>query len=135
MSARPVAVLMGGWSAERPISLLSGACAREALAARGVAAEAVDLRAPEDLAAPGLGRYACAFLALHGEGGEDGAVQRRWSGAGCRTPAAAPRRRRAASTSWRPSAAGGRRRCRRRRPRPWRRAPTRRRRRRSSACR
>ena len=78
MSARagPVAVLMGGWSAERPISLLSGACAREALAARGVAAEAVDLRAPEDLAAPGLGRYACAFLALHGEGGEDGTAQR-----------------------------------------------------------
>lgn len=77
MSARPgpVAVLMGGWSAERPISLLSGACAREALAARGVPAEAVDLRAPEDLAAPGLGRYACAFLALHGAGGEDGTAQ------------------------------------------------------------
>ena len=78
MTARPapVAVLMGGWSAERPISLLSGAAAREALAARGVPAEAVDLRAPEELAAPGLGRYACAFLALHGAGGEDGVAQR-----------------------------------------------------------
>lgn len=69
-----VAVLMGGWSEERPISLISGQCACEALRARGVEAEEVDLRRETlpQLAEQGFDR---CFLALHGIGGEDGEVQ------------------------------------------------------------
>lgn len=69
-----VAVLMGGDSAEREISLLSGAAVLEALRARGVAALAFDpARRPlAELVADGFDR---AWIALHGPGGEDGAVQ------------------------------------------------------------
>lgn len=69
-----VAVLMGGWSEERPISLISGQCACEALRARGVEVEAVDLQRETlpQLAEQGFDR---CFLALHGVGGEDGEVQ------------------------------------------------------------
>ena len=69
-----VAVLMGGWSEERPISLISGRCACEALRAHGIEAEAVDLRRETlpRLAEQGFDR---CFLALHGIGGEDGEVQ------------------------------------------------------------
>ncbi len=69
-----VAVLMGGWSEERPISLMSGQSACEALCARGVEAEAVDLQRETlpQLAEQGFDR---CFLALHGVGGEDGEVQ------------------------------------------------------------
>jgi len=69
-----VAVLMGGWSEERPISLISGQCAYEALCARDVEASAVDLQRETlpQLAEQGFDR---CFLALHGIGGEDGEVQ------------------------------------------------------------
>ena len=69
-----VAVLMGGWSEERPISLISGQCAYEALCARDVEASAVDLQRETlpQLAEQGFDR---CFLALHGVGGEDGEVQ------------------------------------------------------------
>ena len=69
-----VAVLMGGWSEERPISLISGQCACEALRARGVEADEVDLQRETlaQLAEQGFDR---CFLALHGVGGEDGEVQ------------------------------------------------------------
>ena len=75
MSADAVAVLMGGWSEERAVSLQSGACVLAALRARGVDAQAVDLRAPADLSGELLDGYARFFIALHGTGGEDGAVQ------------------------------------------------------------
>ena len=69
-----VAVLMGGWSEERPISLISGQCAFEALQERGVEAQAVDVQRETlpQLAEQGFDR---CFLALHGIGGEDGEVQ------------------------------------------------------------
>ncbi len=70
-----VAVLMGGWSQEREISLRGGRAVLAALERAGVDAFAVDLAAGADLA--GLGRDRCdrAFIALHGRGGEDGVVQ------------------------------------------------------------
>ena len=69
-----VAVLHGGWSSERPVSLSSGTACADALEAagyrvtrvdvdRGVAALLADLK-------PDL-----AFNALHGPNGEDGTIQ------------------------------------------------------------
>ena len=69
-----VAVLMGGWSAEREVSLRSGAAVLEALRGRGVDAHGVDLTRA---GVGGLvsGGYDRAFIALHGRGGEDGVIQ------------------------------------------------------------
>lgn len=69
-----VAVLMGGTSAEREISLLSGKAVAGALAAIGLDVVAMD--AAEDLAAQLQAvRPARVFNLLHGRGGEDGVVQ------------------------------------------------------------
>ena len=69
-----VAVLMGGVSAERPVSLRSGQAVLEALIAEGVDAVGVDVQ--DDIAAR-LARehFDMAFIALHGRGGEDGTIQ------------------------------------------------------------
>jgi D-alanine-D-alanine ligase len=69
-----VAVLMGGSSAEREISLLSGQGVLAALQSRGVDAHAFDPHATPlwDLKAQG---YQRCFIALHGRHGEDGTVQ------------------------------------------------------------
>ena len=69
-----VAVLMGGRSAEREVSLMSGAGVLEALRSRGVDAHAFDPadRALDDLVREGFARV---FIALHGRFGEDGTVQ------------------------------------------------------------
>jgi D-alanine-D-alanine ligase len=69
-----VAVLLGGRSAEREISLLSGRAVHAALLRRGVDAHAFDpAEAPlASLPAEGFDRV---FVALHGPGGEDGTVQ------------------------------------------------------------
>lgn len=67
-----VAVLAGGDSAERPISLKSGHAVSAALARRGVAAEIVD---PAAVPLDTLAHYDRAFIALHGRGGEDGVIQ------------------------------------------------------------
>jgi len=69
-----VAVLLGGWSAEREVSLKSGRAVLAALQARGVAAEAVDV-GPDVLQRLAAGGYDRAFNALHGRGGEDGVMQ------------------------------------------------------------
>ncbi|OOG26454.1 D-alanine--D-alanine ligase [Thioalkalivibrio denitrificans] len=69
-----VAVLMGGWSAEREISLLSGRAVLEALQRAGVDAHGVD--AGRDVIGElQQGRYQRAFIVLHGRGGEDGVIQ------------------------------------------------------------
>lgn len=73
MSGR-VLVLMGGWSAERPISLRSGAAVTAALRKAGIAAAGIDLRQGRDLFAQVASGDRC-FIALHGRGGEDGVVQ------------------------------------------------------------
>ena len=69
-----VAVLMGGLSAEREISLQSGKAVLTALQNKGVDAHAVDVdeNIINELDA---GNYQRAFIALHGRGGEDGSMQ------------------------------------------------------------
>jgi len=69
-----VAVLMGGLSAEREISLLSGNAVLSALQESGVDAHGVDVseNIVSDLV---TGNYQQAFIMLHGRGGEDGTIQ------------------------------------------------------------
>ena len=69
-----VAVLMGGKSAEREVSLMSGQGVLAALRARGVDAHAFD---PAEQPMDELKRqgFALCFIALHGRYGEDGTVQ------------------------------------------------------------
>jgi D-alanine-D-alanine ligase len=65
---------MGGRSAEREISLMSGRSVLAALRSKGVDAHAFD-PAERDLTALKGEGYARCFIALHGRGGEDGTVQ------------------------------------------------------------
>ena len=69
-----MAVLMGGRSAEREISLKSGIMVLDALKRRGVDAHAFDPR-ERGLEALKAQRFDRAFIALHGRFGEDGTVQ------------------------------------------------------------
>ena len=69
-----VAVLMGGDSAEREISLLSGQGVLAALQSQGVDAHAFD-PAERELVELRREGYARCFIALHGRHGEDGTVQ------------------------------------------------------------
>ena len=69
-----VAVLMGGRSAEREISLKSGTRVLDALKKSGVDAHAFDPR-DHGLEALRAQRFDRAFIALHGRFGEDGTVQ------------------------------------------------------------
>jgi D-alanine-D-alanine ligase len=69
-----VAVLMGGTSAERDISLMSGGGVLQALQSQGVNAHAFDpaQQTLSELKTQGFDR---CFIALHGRHGEDGTVQ------------------------------------------------------------
>ena len=69
-----VAILMGGWSAERPVSLNSGRGCADALEARGYRVSRIDV---DRSIAETLARLKpdVAFNALHGRVGEDGAIQ------------------------------------------------------------
>ncbi|MFW1811213.1 D-alanine--D-alanine ligase [Acinetobacter ursingii] len=67
-----VAVLFGGKSAEREVSLDSGNAVLEALLRSGVQAEAFD---PKHRSVTELVNYDRAFIVLHGRGGEDGQIQ------------------------------------------------------------
>ena len=69
-----VAVLMGGRSAERPVSLKSGAMVLAALKKKGVNAHAFD---PKERGLEALigERFDRAFVILHGRYGEDGTIQ------------------------------------------------------------
>src|SRR5258708_15974463 len=69
-----VAVVFGGDSSEREISLLSGNAVLDALKRRGVDAHAFD---PRDTALSDLiaRRFDRVWIALHGPGGEDGTLQ------------------------------------------------------------
>ena len=69
-----VAVLMGGASAERAVSLMSGEGVLAALRSRGVDAHAFD-PAERELAELKHEGFARCFIALHGRFGEDGTVQ------------------------------------------------------------
>lgn len=67
-----VAVLLGGCSAEREVSLASGQAVLDALIRSGVDAEAFD---PKHRSVAELTHYDRAFIVLHGRGGEDGQIQ------------------------------------------------------------
>jgi len=69
-----VAVLMGGQSAEREVSLMSGSGVLKALLSKGVDAHAFD-PAERDLCELKREGFDRCFIALHGRWGEDGTVQ------------------------------------------------------------
>ena len=69
-----VAVFMGGWSSERTISLDSGNAVVAALQDLQIDATAYDLK-PQTVSPLSVGCYDCAFIAIHGRGGEDGTLQ------------------------------------------------------------
>jgi D-alanine-D-alanine ligase len=71
-----VTVLMGGWSAEREVSLSSGRESAAALTARGYDVRVIDVtRDLGALMAALAPRPDVVFNALHGRGGEDGTIQ------------------------------------------------------------
>lgn len=72
--AEKVAVLMGGTSAEREVSLMSGSAVLAGLREMGIDAHGVDTRDVSVLELKKQG-FAKAFIALHGRGGEDGTLQ------------------------------------------------------------
>lgn len=74
LTAKKIGVLMGGLSAEREVSLKSGAAVLAALQSRGYRAVGIDVGRdlPARLMAEGV---EVAFIALHGRFGEDGSVQ------------------------------------------------------------
>jgi D-alanine-D-alanine ligase len=74
METKKIAVLMGGLSAEREVSLKSGTAVHQALLAQGFQAVAIDV--DRNLAATlAAEKIEAAFIALHGRYGEDGCVQ------------------------------------------------------------
>lgn len=70
-----VAVLMGGWSAEREVSLKSGEAVLNALLAKKVDAHKIDVKRESIFDELKNGRFDRVFIILHGPGGEDGAMQ------------------------------------------------------------
>src|SRR3989339_869220 len=73
---KQVAVLMGGWSAERNVSLVSGAACAKALQRAGYSVTAIDVQ--RDVGALLSRLYPhpdVVFNALHGRWGEDGCMQ------------------------------------------------------------
>ncbi|MDF7646964.1 D-alanine--D-alanine ligase [Erwiniaceae bacterium L1_54_3] len=72
--AEKVAVLMGGTSAERDVSLNSGSAVLAGLREMGIDAHGVDTRDVSVLDLKKQG-FTKAFIALHGRGGEDGTLQ------------------------------------------------------------
>ncbi len=69
-----VAVLMGGWAAEREVSLNSGKAVLKALKSAGVDAHKVDV-GRDVLEVLQAGKFDRAFNIVHGRGGEDGVLQ------------------------------------------------------------
>lgn len=70
-----VAVLMGGWSSEREVSLKSGNAVLTALQQRGVDAHGLDAERATILQELQQGQFDRAFIVMHGPGGEDGVIQ------------------------------------------------------------
>ena len=70
-----IALLYGGTSSERDISLLSGKNVGEALTSRGYNVTYIDPKQNEDMDKLRNEKFDIAYIALHGKGGEDGAIQ------------------------------------------------------------
>lgn len=74
--SKHVAVLMGGWSTEREVSLVSGAAVAKSLAAQGYKVTSIDVSRDLGALIKALQpRPDVVFNALHGRYGEDGIVQ------------------------------------------------------------
>lgn len=74
LKEKNILLISGGWSAERDISLKSGAAVETALIDCEMTYVHVDLKEPQD--AFNISKnYDLAFIALHGRGGEDGFIQ------------------------------------------------------------
>lgn len=74
MSRKHVAVLMGGFSSERPVSLSSGTACADALEAEGFQVTRIDVDRDVSAKLAAL-RPDVVFNALHGPFGEDGTIQ------------------------------------------------------------
>lgn len=74
LNSHRVAVLKGGWSRERPISLKTGAAVEDSFRRLGIKAVGIDVKPSifEDLRKKRIG---FCFIALHGAFGEDGRIQ------------------------------------------------------------
>ena len=72
---KKIAVLAGGWSAEREISLKSGMAVSGALEELQINYDFIDLQSKTD-AENISSEIELVFIALHGRGGEDGYIQR-----------------------------------------------------------
>ena len=73
---KKIAVLAGGWSDEREISLSSGHACEKALKAAGfVSVDLLDVADADFVTRLTQGDYDLAFVAMHGRYGEDGSVQ------------------------------------------------------------
>ena len=70
-----VAVLMGGWSAEREVSLKSGEAVLSALIEKNVDAHKIDVSRESIFDDLKNGQFDRVFIILHGPGGEDGVIQ------------------------------------------------------------
>lgn len=71
-----VAVLTGGWSKERSISLNSGRAVQSALRAMAYDSVLLDLATPTNtMRILQANNFDCAFIAMHGQLGEDGCIQ------------------------------------------------------------
>lgn len=70
-----VAVLMGGWSAEREVSLKSGTAVLNALLENKVDAYKIDVQRETICDDLKKGQFDRVFIILHGPGGEDGVIQ------------------------------------------------------------
>ena len=66
---------MGGWSAERIVSLNSGQAVLDALLRQGVNAQGLDVQRETIMSDLIQGGFDRAFIILHGPGGEDGVMQ------------------------------------------------------------
>ncbi len=97
-----VAVLKGGVSLERKVSLRSGAQAQDALGRLGHDVVAIDA-GPDLVAQLREAKLDAAFIALHGRDGEDGTVQGLLEAIGVPYTGRGPRRACAAPTRSSPS--------------------------------
>lgn len=71
-----VAILSGGWSDERDISMSSGRACQQALREAGfITVELLDIADAHFVECLSTGGYDVAFIALHGRYGEDGCIQ------------------------------------------------------------
>lgn len=72
---KKIAVLYGGISSERDISLISGQNIADALISKGHKVDLIDTKDKSALKNLIVSNYDLAYIALHGKGGEDGSIQ------------------------------------------------------------